>query len=396
MSDLTWREALIKKAGKSMGTRRSTLWRLAGIGVTASLAAVLGVAGQATADIAISRLEQGDFANLKGIDAAGAAYGNAWSGPARWDRQGRIAEWGQGLIYAVNELGVSAGIVPVGDSYRAVTWSSKGQITMLDMLPEYLSSEAVDVDVHGAAVGRMRTSDGINHAVRWDRHGRVEVLAPLPGYEGYETSAYAMNDEGMVIGFSGINYVLWDQSGQPTVLRAPPGIQIAWPTAVNNEGTIIGQAYTTDYTASVVSWDGQGNPALLPLPPGGLNATPGTINDDGVITGTVNMDPYRSSERAVRWDPDGRITVLSLPAGYLTSTAGAVNRRGVIVGELCPTDDVWNCGNLVRAARWDPDGGITILPTINDMPAWAQGISDQGTIYGSLGFSWDNFAVIWR
>jgi len=380
-----------------MSARRSALWRLAGIGVTASLAAALGVSGQATAaaDISISRLEQGDHAYLMGIDRAGAVYGNADSGPARWDRQGRITEWGQGLIYAVNELGVSAGVVPAGH-HRAAKWSSQGRVTILDMLPGYVSSEAVDVDVHGATVGGMTTSDGIFHALRWDRRGRVEVLAPLPGYEDYETRSYAMNDEGMVIGFSGINYVLWDRSGQPAVLRPPPGMQIAWPTAINNEGTIIGEGYAPDFTASVVRWDSQGNPALLPLPPGGFSASGGAINDNGVITATVRMSSAEGPDRAVRWDQDGRIIVLPLPVGYRASAAGAVNDRGTMVGQLCPADNVLNCGDLSRGVRWEPDGGITILPTLNGMPGGTPGISDHGVMYGILGHSWDYFAVIWR
>src|SRR5207248_9989418 len=87
-------------------------------------------------------------------------------------------------------------------------------------------------------------------AAIWGPDGKTQELPPLPGTDDTTSAATAINDKGQVVGISGIcdvavgrfsarHAVLW-QNGVPTDLGNLGGVAWNTPTAINNQGTVVG------------------------------------------------------------------------------------------------------------------------------------------------------------
>jgi hypothetical protein len=103
--------------------------------------------------------------------------------------------------------------------------------------------------------------------------------------------------------------------------------------AINNASTVVGfQTNNTNWLRTpLVSFAG-GNWTPLPLPPGATGAFPTAINDSGTIVGVADMPGGR---RAIRWQPGATghsVEVLPLLPGETASYATGINNLGRIVG----------------------------------------------------------------
>jgi probable HAF family extracellular repeat protein len=260
-------------------------------------------------------------------------------------------------------------------------------------------STAYAVNDSGHVVGRW----GDGKTFLW-RHGRVTDLGVLGG-------ALGVNDHDEVVGYrftaAGMRAFLW-RRGTVVDLGTLPGGDVSYAQAVNDRGEVVGFSMI-DGQPHAFSWR---NGVMTDLGPGLAE----DINDAGQIVG-------EQGGHAVRWW-HGRITVLS----DASTEAIAVSRSGAVAGNLF--DDlldgfVWTHGKftVLRAPAGDEPfmqpygindrlqvvgashigaflwehGRTTILPDLNRV-SYAEDINDAGVIVGASATTMDGLvphAVLW-
>lgn len=136
-----------------------------------------------------------------------------------------------------------------------------------------------------------------------------------------------------------------------SALAAPPVYQLQFlgngsPSAINNNGTVVGARLTGNNYAPLVSLNGAAWSAL-PTPANAMSCFPTDVNDSGVIVG-VSFDA-QWNPTAVRWSLNkGNHVVEILPRlpGQNSSYALGINNLGQIVGSrsslgYSPTGTGW-------------------------------------------------------
>jgi len=216
-------------------------------------------------------------------------------------------------------------------------------------------------------------------AVIWGPEpGRLQQLPPLHGDP--DSAATAINDSGQVVGISGTcdnaigefsarHALLWE-SGKPTDLGNFGGVAWNTPTAINNQGEVVGFAdlpgdQDGGLNPIAFLWTRQHGIQKLRPYPGDANSLAWGINMRGQAVGQ-SIDASGNS-RAVIWQ-DGEPIDLNalLPADsplYLT-LANDINDRGEIAGQACVVA-AGVCGAEAFAVLLIPthatEAGITVL-----------------------------------
>ncbi|CCH32787.1 hypothetical protein ABZ816_30830 [Actinosynnema sp. NPDC047251] len=301
------------------------------------------------------------------------------------------------------------------DLVHAVSWTPDNRITDLGTLPGDVGSSATGVNDRGVVYGNSYAESGRGRAVRWvDRV--IQELPPLPGH--VETLASAINEAGTVVGVSvGADYtdehaVAWDRSGRVVRLAELPGDQVSQAIGINDAGLIVGYSgrYGTIADLHAVVWTPDGSVTPLVFDGSNAGAAEG-IEDTGVVAATIVDRDNRL--HAVRFDSDGRGTDLGaglratgigedgtvlgtrsdrgalhgarwrpgtvepefLTVGYAVA---AVSRTGVTVGTTR------GAGTTSRAMAWTPDGDSgTRLPSLGGPSSSASAVNDHNVAVGS-------------
>jgi probable HAF family extracellular repeat protein len=140
---------------------------------------------------------------------------------------------------------------------HAFIWND-GNVTDLGVIPKGFTAKAAAINNLGHVVGSGRIST-TTEAFLWD--GRTMInLGTLPGFE--RGAAFDINDVGQIVGRawrvggnSNIESSFIWQNGVMTDLNdlLPPntGVEIAWATAINNQGQITGLAEAGDGSGDV-------------------------------------------------------------------------------------------------------------------------------------------------
>jgi uncharacterized membrane protein len=163
-------------------------------------------------------------------------------------------------------------------------------------------------------------------------------------------------------------------------LPAPRGYPQAWATAVNNRGTIVGAAHSSDWSEQLaVRWD-RGRVRTLRLPSGATWSEAHDVNDRGWVVGSAR--PTDGAQHAVVWR-GGRALWLPERAGTSSSVATGINAAGDIAGSMDGQMAVWRVRTSMP--RVGPSGG-------------AIAISDSAVAAGALSFAGEpvpNIAMTW-
>lgn len=183
-------------------------------------------------------------------------------------------------------------------------------------------------------------------AALWEPNGEMRELLPLPGDS--TSAATAINDKGQVVGISGAcgvavgdvsaaHAVIWE-NGVPT--RIPDFGGHAWntPTAINNDGVVVGFSLpaaadgTRFYRAFV--WTKENGTKMLDQIPGDVRSAAFGINNDGTIVG-LSRTPG-ALLRAVIWQDAAaqvrNLNDVSIAGSPYLLIAGDVNAGGEIAG----------------------------------------------------------------
>lgn len=214
-------------------------------------------------------------------------------------------------------------------------------------------ASAKDVNSHGVIVGDYYPAGPFDtYAFYWD--GEFHDLGP--------GSASAINDAGVIAGYSGGQAVTWT-GGIHTNLGAGKAIDI------NNNGDIVGHDGVNPWLLRA------GSPKEVLSGLGGETTIAVALNDSGLIVGYAGLRTYPRTTHAVVWR-DGQPTDLGTFGGTYSFCSG-VNNKGVVVG-MAAASDPEHLYDIYHIFLWDGE--------LHDLgPGTPSGINDAGTIIGRGG-----------
>jgi probable HAF family extracellular repeat protein len=219
--------------------------------------------------------------------------------------------------------------------------------------------------------------------------GVMTDLGPLGSLGGTTSYVRAINDQGQVVGDSytsngAVHPFLW-QGGVMTDLGTLGGsFGSAW--GLNDQGQVVGYSSPSGNTASHgFLWQGG-----LMSDLGGFNipliSYAYGLNDQGDVVGSSKIDRYYASH-AFLWQ-DGMMTDLGTLPGFfsVTSQATAINNAGQVVGGSYGVHTGHHHHNkshaISHAFLWQ-DGVMTDLGTLGGDSSFASAINDLGQVVGS-------------
>jgi probable HAF family extracellular repeat protein len=250
------------------------------------------------------------------------------------------------------------------------------------------------------------------------------TIAKLPSLGGTQSRGMAINDQGMVSGWSNLpdgsrRAVLWPDNQTITNLGKLGGLSSTVPwIGLNNAGMVVGISHTDEvdpldedwacelagflpHTTNLICrgfvWE---NGTRRGLPTLGGNHSFGTgVNNHGLVVGWAETpvhdptcDPTTAQKlqfRAVMWDPkdgsNGKIKARELSPfpGDSTSAATAINDNGQAVGISGDCDQAVGRYSARHAVLWDKNGKVIQIPNLGGTN-WhtPMDINAQGDVVG--------------
>ena len=202
----------------------------------------------------------------------------------------------------------------------------------------------------------------------------VVIELPLPSLGGTYSGASAINDAGVIAGWSTYKgsgterAVIWENG---VVRDLMPATGYMWARAydINSSGVVAGIAATTAGIFVPFVWSPSSGFRELPRFPGATESGATAINDAGVVAGY-------SDRSAVIW-VNG---VLQEIYNVLNQTADAwgINSQGEVVGHYYQT-----VNGPAHAFIWRPGSGAELLHTLDGSLGTVADINDAGQGVGS-------------
>ena len=211
----------------------------------------------------------------------------------------------------------------------------------------------------------------------WDpNHGMQTLAPPTGGTHPNDSTAYAINDSGLIAGmvsigdYSSNDPAVWHMSdpSSPIALTSFTCYLCAgYANAVNNAS--VAQVVGTNQGGAFL-WN-EGDTTLTSL---GLNAIVKDVNDSGVITG------YTSSTTPFIWDLGAAQSQPQLFTDQAGAEALAINNNNQVVGIDATIGGVNNAGFI-----WDAVNGFRSLDPMHQYARiLPRDINNNGDVVGSL------------
>lgn len=187
---------------------------------------------------------------------------------------------------AIDDLGVVVGETPSGDTMRAFRFDGT-TIQDLGALVEGGDSRANGSNTLGQVVGESRDAQGDFLPFVW----KAGVMTALPTLGGAGGSAFAIDDEGVIVGHAAtpdLDYhaVLY-RDGQIQDLGVLPGGNMAGALAINHHGQVVGESSTDGMFKTRAFIHKNGAMRELPSLPDTVSSSASSINDAGWAVGTA-------------------------------------------------------------------------------------------------------------
>jgi probable HAF family extracellular repeat protein len=267
-----------------------------------------------------------------------------------------IAPPGTGAgVYGLNAKRQVAGSVSTDGIERATIWDRHGAATTLGTFGGY-TSVAHDINARGLVVGAADAADGASYAFSWDPVTRR--MTNLGTLGGRFSAAWAVNDSGVVVGYAdtaaGLRHAFrYDpRRGRMEDLGTLGGNgSAAW--GINNRGQIVGEAATAEYLSHAFRWDPRSRRMVdLGVLPGKIVSNAQDINDRGQVVGW-SADVGDDSDQAFIWSPRTRAMTTLEGLGAGSSEAWGISPDGTVVGTV-------GANGPLRAFAWRRTGEITL------------------------------------
>ena len=255
-----------------------------------------------------------------------------------------------GTAFDINDFGQVVGTTGFEGIMRATRWDSLGQPDDLGAIEDGFSS-AYALNNDGLIVGTSAPVDGeFLQAVLW----RDKQVIPLTQNPDQESQAFDVNDSGTIAGYQSENALLWDPSGASFTLPGPQGRAYH----VNSAGQVAGSI--DNGTIAAVFWNSEGTSTLINIPESNFSEAYG-INGSGWLVGTYHsnavgkqsgLSPKRLSSRLQIVDHHKKILNKS-------GETGEKNNRAMINTEARAF--LWRANNFVDLNDFiDPTSGWTL------------------------------------
>jgi len=247
---------------------------------------------------------------------------------------------------SINDAGQIAGYSTTATSAtdRPVMWDGG---VVRDLLPQgYTGGQAKAINATGQVVGWViKTSTNTIVPFVWSSSAGFRELPALPGQTN--SAAYAINDGGMIAGYSGPSAVVWVNGA------VSPIVTVAGSNAdamgINSNGDVVGHYYQSTGDAHPFIWRSSTGMQLL-------NALDGNrgyvtdINDEGKIVG---YGPLAGSATSYAFVIENGVARRISSASLGATTAYSISVNGDVVG----TDA------LGRGIIWNISGSEQVLCT---------------------------------
>jgi probable HAF family extracellular repeat protein len=254
--------------------------------------------------------------------------------PFRWangrmtvlkDPSGKVRPVEPSQRNAINQRGEIAATMFVGDTPRAVRWTSDGKAAFLPGLPGHAWSWVFSINDDGIVSGwsrKLASDDGEENPVLWPRSGKVVPLKTVRGQA--DGIAEATNRSGLTVGYLGNQsptdpemdqFAVWKtRTSEPQLLGKRSPNVIAELVDVNDRGQAIGMTGTLDPNSgfvhgNAVIWQ-TGWADVRPLAvPAAARVNPvlvtqlNDVNAGGAIVGNVYGLSGKAYDKLRRIDP---------------------------------------------------------------------------------------------
>lgn len=222
------------------------------------------------------------------------------------------------------------------------------------------------------------------HAVRFTDRGGMEDLGTLGGAR---SSASAINDNGIVVGWSDLGVFgaqrafRWTPAAGMQDLGIFAGEWDSEAVDINNRGEIVGYS-----GARAILWTNTGRINDLGTLPGGSYGKARAINERGEVVGWILDDAGRY--HAVLWTAGREIVDLGTLPGDVSSWAVGINNAGIVVGSsqgpaplLARRGFAWTRGEGMRELPGLPGATNTVASDINDA---GMAVGGSGPLFGEM------------
>lgn len=231
------------------------------------------------------------------------------------------------------------------------------------------------INNHGVVTGSVMERHG-KVAFKWSQQDGLIELGSLGG----ESTALAINDDGVVVGYSYLDgdkiyhAFMWD--GKKMTDLGTLGGKHSTANDLNQKGQVVGQAMNENNGRRAFVWTAQNGMQELPTGSDELISGAMAINSAGQIAGFI-ITPVAST-RAVLWQ-DGRMVELGTLGGN-SSMAVDINSAGHVVGHAENADGkrhafIWKNGKMIDLN--------TLVPSDSGWEfSEARAINDDGSVVG--------------